>query len=447
LPVGQDAISNESLSFRLSGGLIVTDARHDADEVVVGLGPATVVHDQSLSLHDVRLDMTWQATGSIGVWAAAGMRWIDTSIVYRDSGGAPVTIFRPSIHHRNETITGATDAELGASWRSKWSVVNFQARFGATLPFGHTVEDPFVLGDQGQQHEHIQTGTGTVDPIVSVSAGGSWRHWDVAASAWTRQILYSNSHGYRGGSRYAAGMSVGRTLLPSLNMRAMLDVTRESAERWNGIVHNDDGNLGRTDALVGAATTWRVAPQLALEASVKIPVYVDVVGGQIEYPAIFGVALQFSPLAHQPNVPKAHHHEGENGDDDHDAHEHGDDQDHADPDPAFVIRLDGNAADFQLSTKEITVVDFGASWCAPCKKLTPKLIALVANYQGIAVRLADVSDPSSRLSHARFGNEQYTLPLVEVFDLTGKPIASLRGGPDAILQALEQLLQQRKNLH
>ena len=252
--------------------MLDTAAQHDAVEVVIGQGPRDVVHDQRLVLHDVRLDVVWRVSRRLSLWAAGGGRWIGNKIVYRDASGTALTILNPSVHHRTETITGWTDVELGAEITWRWRGLALRPRLGVTLPTGATVADPFALGDRGVAHQHVQTGTGTIDLIASLNLNQSWRGWQFAGGLWTRQIGYANSFGYQGGSRYAASSSVGRALFAGLSLRGTAELSRESAETWNGKRYTEDGNLGRTDVLVGAAVQARLAPQLALEAAIKVPV-------------------------------------------------------------------------------------------------------------------------------------------------------------------------------
>ena len=362
--------------------------------------------------------------------------------MYRDASGTALTILNPSVHHRTETITGWTDVELGAEMTWRW--LNLRPRLGFTLPTGATVPDPFALGDRGVAHQHVQTGTGTVDLLASLNLNQRWRGWQFAGGVWTRQIGYANSYGYQGGSRYAVSSSVGRALFAGVSLRGTAELSRESAETWGGKRYVEDGNLGRTDVLVGAAVQARLAPQLALEAAIKVPVYVDVVGGQISYPAIVSLALTFSPLTRAaPAVAVHEHDEHDHGaHDDHDDHDHGATPLVTAPLPPGVIRLDPRKHDLQLSTAGLTVVDYSATWCAPCAELTPQLIALLARHPSVALRIADVTDSDSALAQGEFAQQTYVLPLVIVFDASRRKIITLSGSPASILAQLEEFLTQ-----
>lgn len=78
------------------------------------------------------------------------------------------------IHHRAERFEGVGDGELGISF------------VGLTIPFGRTEPDPIERGRLGLKHEHIQFGSGTVGPKLSVQ----WsRPLDGSSSPrrWTRR--------------------------------------------------------------------------------------------------------------------------------------------------------------------------------------------------------------------------------------------------------------------
>ena len=67
------------------------------------------------------------------------------------------------------------------------------------------------------------------------------------------------------------------------------DLAHEEPERWNGKVQQD-GNLGRTDGLVGLSVGRSFGPVDA-NASISTPVFQRVRGGQLDYPAIVGFSL------------------------------------------------------------------------------------------------------------------------------------------------------------
>lgn len=60
---------------------------------------------------------------------------------------------------------------------------------------------------------------------------------------------------------------------------------------WDGVIE-EEGNLGRTDLLVGAALVRHVGQAGALTLHVKVPLLTRAHGAQVDYPVI--VALGWS---------------------------------------------------------------------------------------------------------------------------------------------------------
>ena len=150
---------------------------------------------------------------------------------YSSLDGAPYTPPYGDIHHRSETLTGITDPSAGVEWSPspRWM---FGA--GMTIPAGHTVANPIVLGREGKTHEHIQFGSGTFRPILSAQ----WTPPRFTAVAEAILSLYENDRGFRApstitwsaGPDYRAGrIGIGPRLTGQL----------QSIGRWKG--ETDEG--------------------------------------------------------------------------------------------------------------------------------------------------------------------------------------------------------------
>jgi hypothetical protein len=200
--------------------------------------------------------------------------------------------------------------------------LRWTGRAGLTLPLGRTEPDPFALGDLGIAHEHIQMGTGTVNPVFAVEVSGTWGPWRAGGFGFTQQVVYDNSKGYRAGDRYAGGVTLRRGF-GAWGARGGIEVQGETAERWGGIAHTDDGNRGRIDAMVAAGGSWSATRQLTLDLAVKIPVITPVVGGQLDMPAIVELGASWSFGKPEP-VPAHDHADHDHADHDHADHDHAD---------------------------------------------------------------------------------------------------------------------------
>lgn len=123
--------------------------------------------------------------------------------------------------------------------------------------------------------------------------------------------------------------------------------------------------------------------------------------------------------------PPAEHH-------DHDGHDHSaeashDDHDHGDHD---VQSLTDNGSDVDLEPHlvagKITVFDFHAQWCHPCKDLDRHLAGVMDQHSDVAVRKLDVVDWDSPLAKRYLGNVP-ELPYVIVYSPKGRRIAEIAG--------------------
>jgi hypothetical protein len=160
---------------------------------------------------------------------------------------------------------------------------------GLTLPVGRTEPDPFALGDLGLPHQHIQFGTGTWDPIVGAAAGRRFGEVAFTVSALARFILAENSHRYQAGHRYYAEATASRRLAGAWSGRLGFIAAREQAERWDGRVRTDEGNIGRTDLLLAAGVARAISGIGAVSLTVKVPVLTRSEGAQVDYPIILSL--------------------------------------------------------------------------------------------------------------------------------------------------------------
>lgn len=285
----------------LSLGLSGTAANTGHSESCPDINPVgCAARDVPPEWHDVTLyfaELQLHAEYSFTNWLAAELQWSLRSVTQRfvledlATRQAIAPPFGADLHHRNETLLGPTDPWVGlhaAKQLGRWA---WLFRLGATLPVGATVPNPFELERVGKVHEHIQFGTGTVDPYAEVEIQRVAPHLTLTASVLGKATLYQNSNGYKAGDFLLGGLHVWSDLFTSRwSFGAGVLVYEEFAETWNGI-EEEEGNLGRTDLLLDTSIAYRLPRSFTLAVSARIPVYTIAAGEQLATPAIIGLSV------------------------------------------------------------------------------------------------------------------------------------------------------------
>jgi hypothetical protein len=247
------------------------------------------IHDQRFAIGELRASVEYGLTDALGVELELPLRLNHTTVQFRSLDGAPVSLDYENIHHRDETLFGLGDPWIMGRYAFSLEPVRLTVRAGLTVPLGGTVENPFALGEEGLSHQHVQFGSGTVQPLLGLEAEHAWERWSARAWGHAWLSVAENHHGFRAGHRFSAGLSGELKLTDSLRLSAGADVANEQPERWDGIVQQD-GNLGRTDFLVGGGLHWGVK-DVQLGLTLRVPVYSHIIGhhGQLTYPGLLGL--------------------------------------------------------------------------------------------------------------------------------------------------------------
>ena len=111
------------------------------------------------------------------------------------------------------------------------------------------------------------------------------------------------------------------------------------------------------------------------------------------------------------------------------------------PQGADVVQLVSDGRDLPALEphrvpNKITVFDFHAAWCPPCRKVDEHLYPTLAKRQDIAVRKIDVGSWDTPVAQ-RWLNEVPELPYLIIFDKKGRKVAAIAG---AKLEELDRAL-------
>lgn len=419
LPVGASA-SSDLMPGRLTLNLTTALLPIHSEEVLAeAQGP--VLYDTRLRVLETRLATEYAVRSWLAVGLALPFRVVDVDVAFRDpTTGDPVA--PPStIHSRTETLRGIGDPSWVVHAAREIAGYRLHARVGTSLPLGRIEDDPHLLGSIGQDHQHIQFGTGSIIPFAAIEAqrsfGSGRARATLAAWALAHVSLYDNAKGFRAGDRISAGLSAATAFgLRSWTFGAALEGHGETAETWQDVVYQDEGNAGRFDLLAGGGATWHAMDHLAVIADAKLPVHSRISGTQLDYGLVVGLGVVATfDLARRPSwrgLDRA------------------------------VVATAGTAPDLVPVRARITVFDLWAAWCAPCRELDDRLVALArAHPDRLAVRTLDVVDADSDGWKRHLGPGRFDLPHVKVYDAGGALVFERTAPPAELVRAIEALLR------
>ena len=238
-------------------------------------------------------------TDTFAIEGQLPLRSTVASIEYSDENGDAYEPVEGNIHHRNEVLVGLGDPELtlrgswvfGGGW---WFIV----RAGSSLPIGRTEPDPFKAGDNLEEHQHVQFGTGTFDPVLGLELARSYGRLQGTLYSQFRTALYENSYGFQAGARTLVGLQGGYRFAERAVSLLSVEYMRDAPERWSGEIQQD-GILGRQEILLGASVGFSFGgPQynLALRTPLFREIFQgeDTEAGEIFAPLTLSLGIQFS---------------------------------------------------------------------------------------------------------------------------------------------------------
>ena len=101
----------------------------------------------------------------------------------------------------------------------------------------------------------------------------------------------------------------------------------------------------------------------------------------------------------------------------------------ADPGREVAVIARGNEVDLtkHIALGSVTIIDFYADWCGPCKRISPMLEQLAKSDPEIVLRKIDIVNWGSPVA------KQYkvqSIPRVEIYSRAGKLVGTVRGVSD-----------------
>ena len=195
------------------------------------------MHRVTLNIHRYELDTNYGIRQGLQAFFRVPYDVKAQRVRYTTLDGAPFIPPYGDIHHRTETLTGISDPTVGVEWSrgSQWVFGG-----GFTLPAGHTVPNPIILGREGLKHEHIQFGSGTFRPLLSAQWVRPISRMTLVARSEATLSLYENNRGFR------APTTIAWQAGPQFQVRSMsvspsLSGQWQSIGRWNGEADEGSG--------------------------------------------------------------------------------------------------------------------------------------------------------------------------------------------------------------
>lgn len=288
-----------NLEASLSISFTAVSAGHavsaDQFEPGIPLDKQAFYHDLDFALINAELAFGYSLASWVTLETKIPVRSAYVQAHFLDEANQPLDDFE-SIHHRDEAIVGLGDVAFGARFMLIGpGVIDGLMLFGSlgvTAPSGGTRPNPFELGRQGKRHQHIFFGSGTVDPYATLAASYAMGWGRLSAFLYGRMALYENAYGYKGpGTLYSGIDATSDFTLSYLEASLGAHVMKEFPAKWGD---ENAENSGRTDLMVALGATYIMNDAWRLRAGLKIPVYTDTVGGQLQIPVIADIGISFS---------------------------------------------------------------------------------------------------------------------------------------------------------
>ena len=302
--------SQEIDQFRVNVNMLMSPDAQGGHLEARGLSPTGEVIDAPLHRHHVALS-TYRI--DIGLQYLLNDRWtLQANIPYavKDQEASiewidPVTpedeqaILRSrDIHHRNETYAGLSDSDLFLGYKMrglfKTGDVLF-TRLGTTVPTGKTEENPWILGDAGIEHLHIQFGTGTFNPLANLRYSlPLYRGLMTTASARGMFPFYENNKAYRGPVElsYTAGFTY--RLFNWLSFSGNYLGFYQSSAAWAG---ERDINTGLRYSMAALGMSLATLDGVSVSANVMFPLTQETLydeGDAIEFGTLVSLTTSYS---------------------------------------------------------------------------------------------------------------------------------------------------------
>ena len=189
----------------------------------------------------------------IGIQVPLQLRQI--TISYHLEDGSDYLPPYAGLHHRNEELLGLGDPQIFARsilWFESWGIM---PEIRTTIPLGKTEKNPYLQAQESTAHQHIQMGTGTFVPSISLTFFRDALQWGMVHSIGQDIPFYENTSNYKPGMNTSWSLGYWKRLFPKFVVMSQLRGKHQAPERWLDLPY------GGQDALSASlATLFRFHP-------------------------------------------------------------------------------------------------------------------------------------------------------------------------------------------
>ncbi len=190
---------------------------------------------------------------------------------YHLPDGSPYDSPTGRLHHRTETLEGPSDFRLLLNFRKADVVLKkdwLRIGAGVSLPTGEIEDNPYALAALGIEHQHVQFGNGTFDPIFRLDYGLYPGVLGIETSFGIQAPLYENRKEYQGSTvvDFSIGPRIQLADRAAFGIRYVL--LYQGRAYWEG---ETDRNSGYLLHAISVAIPVRLAPAVAIVPTVLVP--------------------------------------------------------------------------------------------------------------------------------------------------------------------------------
>jgi hypothetical protein len=137
---------------------------------------------------------------------------------------------------------------------------------------GSTEPNPYTLGRQGKEHQHLQFGSGTFRPILAGQVAYDAGPVVISTSGFGLLNLYNNRYGFRWGTEYSGDIAIDVPLLDgTLTPRASLQFLYWGSPLWDGQIEAEPV-FSRTILLAGIGGRYTIDDRWWMAANLGIKI-------------------------------------------------------------------------------------------------------------------------------------------------------------------------------